>query len=163
MKQIGILSDTHRFWDPRFVDYFKDCDEVWHAGDVGSGEILDQLQALVPQVRAVYGNIDGQDVRWRCPGLMTFECEGVKVLLKHITGYPGRWAPGMRALISEEKPTVVVGGHSHILKVVYDKELEVLHINPGAAGRQGWQSCRTLFRIKIDGVDIKDCEVIELH
>ena len=163
MKRIGILSDTHGVWDRRFTEYFKECDEVWHAGDVGDPEIIQKLQALVPTVHAVYGNIDGQDVRWITESTAVFQCEDCKVMMQHITGYPGRWAPGMKLLINEIKPDIVVGGHSHILKVVYDKELQLLHLNPGAAGRQGWQSCRTLLRLTIDGSDIRNCEVIELH
>lgn len=163
MKQIGILSDTHGLWDDRFTEYFKDCDEVWHAGDVGDAEIIRRLQRLVPMVRCVYGNIDGDPVKWIAEETAEFTCEECRVMLRHITGYPGRWAPGMLSRIIEGKPDIVVGGHSHILKVVCDKELNLLHVNPGAAGRQGWQNCRTLIRLQIDGKDIKNCEVIELH
>lgn len=162
MKQIGILSDTHGLWDDKFTKYFCDCDEIWHAGDIGDVEILNRLSQLAPIVRAVYGNIDGQDARWRCNSIEIFQCEDVKVLMKHIVGYPGRWAPGMKAILQEEKPGLVIAGHSHILKVIYDKDLKLLHINPGAAGRQGWQTGRTIIRLKIDGSDIKDCEIIEL-
>lgn len=162
MKQIGILSDTHSKWDERFVTYFKDCDEVWHAGDIGDMEIIDRLRQLVPVVRAVYGNIDGDEARWRLDDICRFKCEDVYVFMKHICGYPGRWAPGVRAMLAEEHPGIVVGGHSHILKVVYDKELNLLHVNPGAAGQQGWQSARTLVRLQIDGADIRNCEIIEL-
>lgn len=162
MKQIGILSDTHGVWDAKFVKYFSDCDEIWHAGDIGDVDILNRLSQLSPKVRAVYGNIDGQDARWRCNSIEIFQCEGVKVFLKHIVGYPGHWAAGVKEQLKEEQPDLVIAGHSHILKIMYDKELELLHINPGAAGRQGWQTGRTLVRIKIDGKDIKDCEIIEL-
>lgn len=162
MKQIGILSDTHGLWDDKFTKYFCDCDEIWHAGDIGDVEILNRLSQWAPIVRAVYGNIDGQDARWRCNSIEIFQCEDVKVLMKHIVGYPGRWAPGMKAILQEEKPGLVIAGHSHILKVIYDKDLKLLHINPGAAGRQGWQTGRTIIRLKIDGSDIKDCEIIEL-
>lgn len=162
MKQIGILSDTHGLWDERYSEYFKDCDEVWHVGDIGDADIIKRLRQLVPVVHAVYGNIDGQDIRWQCNEIERFKCEDVSVWMKHISGYPGRWAPTVRGILATERPGLVVGGHSHILKVVYDKDLNLLHINPGAAGRQGWQSARTLVRIKIDGSDIKDCEVIEL-
>lgn len=162
MKQIGILSDTHGVWDARFAEHFKDCDEVWHAGDIGDPEIITRLRQLVPAVHAVYGNIDGQDIRWQYGEIDRFRCEGVNVWMKHISGYPGKWAPGVKKLLVEERPGLVVGGHSHILKVIYDKELGLLHVNPGAAGRQGWQSVRTLIRLKIDGTEIRDCEVIEL-
>ena len=162
MKQIGILSDTHGCWDARFGEHFKDCDEVWHAGDIGDPEVIVRLRQLVPVVRAVSGNIDGQDIRWRFGEIDRFKCEDVDVWMKHITGYPGKWAPGVKKMLAEEHPGLVIGGHSHILKVVYDKELELLHINPGASGHQGWQAVRTLIRLKIDGSDIRDCEVIEL-
>lgn len=163
MKHIGILSDTHSVWDDRFVKYFKDCDEVWHAGDIGDMEIIDRLRQLVPVVRAVYGNIDGQEARWRFDEICRFDCENVKVWMKHIVGYPGRYAPGIKAMLQEEKPGMVVAGHSHILKIMYDKDLLMLHVNPGAAGRSGWQSTRTIVRLIIDGDNIKNCEVIELN
>lgn len=162
MKQIGILSDTHGLWDTRYAGYLKDCDEVWHAGDIGDAGIITRLRQLVPVVHAVPGNIDGQDIRWQFSEIERFKCEDVHVWMKHIAGYPGRWAPGVRKMLVEEQPGIVVGGHSHILKVIYDKELELLYINPGAAGRQGWQTVRTLVRIKIDGSDIRDCEIVEL-
>lgn len=162
MKQIGILSDTHGCWDERFAEHFKDCDEVWHAGDIGDTEVIRKLREVVPIVRACAGNIDGQDIRWQFGEIVRFRCEDVDVWMKHISGYPGKWAPGVKKMLSEERPGIVIGGHSHILKVIYDKDLALLHINPGAAGHQGWQSVRTLIRLKIDGSDIRDCEVIEL-
>ncbi len=162
MKRIGVLSDTHSCWDDRYAMYFKDCDEIWHAGDVGDADLLDRLEGLAPVFRGVCGNIDHGEVRRRLPELVTFQVEGVKVLMTHVGGYPGRWAPGMKRLLKEENPKLMVDGHSHILRVMYDKELDLLHINPGAAGRQGWQKVRTLIRFTIDGEDIKDCEVVEL-
>ena len=162
MRRIGIISDTHSCWDDKFSFYLKDCDEIWHAGDIGDAELLDYFQALVPVVRAVSGNIDHGEVRRRCRELEIFRVEGVKVLLTHIGGYPGRWAPGMKRLLREEGIDLMVDGHSHLLKIIYDKELGLLHINPGAAGRQGWQSKRTIVRITIEGTDIRDAEVIEL-
>lgn len=161
MKQIGILSDTHGYWDDRYASYFADCDEIWHAGDVGDMTIIERL-AEICTVRAVSGNVDHGAVRRHCRELLIFECEGVRVLLTHIGGYPGRWASGMRKLLTENNITLMVDGHSHILKVMYDKALSLLHINPGAAGQQGWQRVRTLVRLKIDGADMRDCEVIEL-
>lgn len=162
MKRIGIISDTHSQWDDRFVQYFKDCDEVWHAGDIGSEELLDRLEGLVPVVRAVYGNIDGAAIRRRCKEVECFTTEGVKVWMTHIGGYPNRYAPGVKAELLKEQPRLFISGHSHILKVVNDKALKLLHINPGAAGRQGWQSARTLVLLTLDNGDIKDCEVVEL-
>lgn len=162
MKRIGILSDTHGKWDDRFAVHFADCDEVWHAGDVGDYSIIERLADIVPVVRAVAGNADGGMVRRKCPELDVFMAEDVKVLLTHIGGYPGRWAPGMKKLLRETGARLMVDGHSHILKVMYDRELGVLHVNPGAAGEQGWHKVRTLIRLVIDGADIRDCEVIEL-
>ena len=162
MKRIGILSDTHSHWDDKYSLYFADCDEIWHAGDIGDADLLDRLEGIGPKLRAVSGNIDHGEVRRRCPELLIFDCEGVKVLLTHIGGYPGRWAPGLKRLLREEGVKLMVDGHSHLTKVMYDPELDLLHINPGAAGRQGWQKQRTLIRLTIDGADMRDCEVIEL-
>ncbi len=162
MKKIGILSDTHGYWDDRYATHFAGCDEVWHAGDIGHYEIIEKLRDIVPVVRAVSGNIDHGMVRRKCPELEVFEVEGVRVLLTHIGGYPGRWAPGMKKLLKEEGIKLMVCGHSHILKVIYDKDLDLLHINPGAAGQQGWHKARTLIRLTVDGTDMRDCEIIEL-
>lgn len=162
MKRIGILSDTHSHWDDKYTLYFTDCDEIWHAGDIGDISLLERLEAIGPKVRAVSGNVDHGEVRRRCHELEIFTIEGVKVLLTHIGGYPGKWAPGMQKLLREENITLMVDGHSHILRVMYDPQLQLLHINPGAAGRQGWQKKRTLVRLTIDGTDMRDCEVIEL-
>lgn len=162
MKRIGILSDTHGYWDDRFAAYFKDCDEVWHAGDIGDYSIIERLQEIVPVVRAVNGNIDHGMVKRKCKELEIFNVEGVKVLLTHIGGYPGRWAKGMKQLLRDEHIALMVDGHSHILKVIYDKELHLLHINPGAAGTAGWHKMRTLVKLTIDEEDMRDCEVIEL-
>ncbi len=120
------------------------------------------MRAIGPRVRAVSGNIDSGMVRRMCPELLIFELEGVKVLMTHIGGYPGRYAPGMRRLLFEERPQLMVAGHSHILKVIYDQELSLLHVNPGAAGVHGWQKERTLVRLIIDNGDMRDLEVIEL-
>lgn len=162
MRLIGILSDTHGQLDARIATYFHKCDEIWHAGDIGSEELLDSLEGLCPIVRAVYGNIDGASIRRRCKEVECFTTEGVKVWMKHIGGYPNRYAPGVKAQLLEEMPQIFVSGHSHILKIVYDKSLNLLHINPGAAGRQGWQSARTLVRLSLDNGTISNCEVIEL-
>ncbi|MDE6134240.1 MAG: metallophosphatase family protein [Muribaculaceae bacterium] len=161
MKRIGILSDTHGYWDDRYSTHFADCHEIWHAGDIGDYAIIERLAEICP-VRAVSGNIDSGTVRRKCRELEIFDIEGVRVLLTHIGGYPGRWAPGMKRLLADNRVRLMVDGHSHILKVMYDPALEVLHINPGAAGQQGWQKVRTLVRLVIDGNDIRDCEVIEL-
>lgn len=161
MKRIGILSDTHGWWDDRYVQYFKDCDEIWHAGDIGSEELIDRLSAIAP-VRAVCGNIDGAALRRRFKEVEIFTVEGVKVLMTHIGGYPGRYAQGIKAMLLAEQPQLFVAGHSHILKVVNDKWLGLLHINPGAAGKQEWQTVRTLVLLTIDNGTFADCEVVEL-
>jgi len=163
MKRIGLISDTHGYLDENVFRHFKDCNEIWHAGDFGNIELLNQLriQSGLP-VRGVYGNIDGQDIRSEFPEQLLFNCEDVKVFMKHIGGYPGRYAPGVKDMIIKEKPLLFISGHSHILKVMYDDKLHCLHINPGAAGKQGWQKVRTIIRFVIDGKEIKNCEVIEL-
>lgn len=162
MKRIGIISDTHSCRDPRFALHFKDCDEIWHAGDIGDIDTLKYFANMGPRLRAVCGNIDSTDVRRHCPELLEFEVEGVSVIMTHIGGYPGKWAPGIKKMLMEKRPTMMVDGHSHILKVIYDRELNVLHVNPGAAGTQGWQRERTLIRLTIDGDSVRDLEVIEL-
>lgn len=161
MKQIGILSDTHGYWDDRYAHYFADCDEIWHAGDIGDISIVERLEEICP-VRAVRGNVDHGAVARKCPELLEFQVEDVPVLLTHIGGYPGKWSPGMKKLLREKGTRLMVDGHSHILKVIFDKELGLLHINPGAAGQQGWHRKRTLIRLVIDGADMRDCEIIEL-
>ena len=161
MKRIGLLSDTHAYWDDRYTKYFSECDEIWHAGDFGSSEIADRLSALKP-LRGVFGNIDGHDLRMRFSEKYRFKCEEVEVLMKHIGGYPGHYDPSIRGSIFARPPKLFISGHSHILKVVYDKTLGCLHINPGAAGISGFHKVRTLVRFTIDGSEIKDLEVIEL-
>lgn len=161
MKTIGIISDTHGYWDDKYLTYFEPCDEIWHAGDIGSAEVADKLAAFRP-LRAVYGNIDDGDIRHRFSEILRFRCEDVNVLMKHIGGYPGKYDPSIRDSIFKDPPQLFISGHSHILKVKYDKELNLLHINPGAAGLQGWQTDRTIVRLTIDGKKFTDCEVIAL-
>lgn len=161
MKRIGILSDTHGWWDEKYARHFSDCDEIWHAGDIGSTLIIDRLESICP-VRAVYGNIDGQEARLRFSETLRFKVEECNVILKHIGGYPGKYDPSIRVLLYKEQPQLFVAGHSHILKVQYDKVIDCLHVNPGAAGKQGWQQVRTLIKLTIDGKNVKDLEVIEL-
>lgn len=162
MKRIGILSDTHSCWDDRYALHFRDCDEIWHAGDIGCLDTLQRLRAIGPEVRAVRGNIDHGPVARLCPEILSFTVEDVPVWMTHIGGYPGRYAPGVRRMLIDARPRLMVAGHSHILKVMYDSELDLLHINPGAAGHHGWQKERTLVRLTIDGADMRDLEVIEL-
>ncbi|MBO7192670.1 MAG: metallophosphoesterase family protein [Bacteroidaceae bacterium] len=161
MKRIGILSDTHGYWDDKYLFYFADCDEVWHAGDIGTPIIIELLEKHCT-VRAVCGNIDGGDLNRRFSKVLRFKVEECDVLMTHIGGYPGKYAPTIRKEIYSEKPNLFVAGHSHILKVMYDRTLDCLHVNPGAAGKQGWQQVRTLVKLTIDGKDIKNLEVIEL-
>ena len=161
MKKIGLISDTHSYLDEKVFEHFKDVDEIWHGGDFGNAAIADALKAVKP-LRGVYGNIDGYDISSEFPEELIFMCEGVKVFIKHIGGYPGRYAPGVKNIIIKEKPQLFISGHSHILKIMYDEKLQCLHINPGAAGLQGWHKVKTLIRFVIDGKQIKNCEVIEL-
>ena len=161
MKRIGIISDTHAYWDEKYLHYFEPCDEIWHAGDIGSAELADRLAAFRP-LRAVYGNIDGRELRTRFPQTLRFHVEGAEVLMKHIGGYPGRYDPSIRRELTERPPQLFISGHSHILRIKYDRTLRLLHINPGAAGMQGWQKERTIVRLTIDGAQMKDCEVVTL-
>lgn len=161
MKRIGLLSDTHACWDDRYLLHFEHCDEIWHAGDIGSVEVADRLAAFRP-LRAVYGNVDGQELRTMFPEVLRFEVEGVSVLMKHIGGYPGKYDPSVRSALLQAPPKLFVSGHSHILKVKFDQKLGLLHINPGAAGCYGFHKVRTLVRFEIDGGAFRNLEVIEL-
>lgn len=162
MKKIGILSDTHSCWDDRYAVHFKDCDEIWHAGDVGDIDIIRRLEDTAPVVRAVRGNIDHGDVCRRCRESEIFEVEGLRIWLTHIAGYPGKYAPGVRDFLASNPINIMVCGHSHILKVMPDRQLRLLHINPGAAGYHGWQKVRTLIRLTVDSGNVSSLEVIEL-
>ena len=160
MKRIGLLSDTHGWLNPKVFDFFKDCDEIWHVGDIGSTEVPDSLLAFKP-LRAVYGNIDDHKIRLMFNWINIFTIENVKVMMTHIGGYPGHYEPGIKELIIKEKPNIFISGHSHILKVMNDKELNLLHINPGAAGNSGFHKIITMLRFQIDGSDIKNMELYE--
>ena len=162
MKRIGLLSDTHGYWDDRYLKYFEESDEIWHAGDIGSMDVLDRLMKF-RTFRGVYGNIDGQDIRKILPEINRFELEGADVMIKHIGGYPGKYDMQVKKIISSATPDLLICGHSHILKVKYDKDYELLHINPGAAGKYGFHTVRTLVRFKIDCGKFSDLEVIELQ
>lgn len=161
MRRIGLLSDTHGCWDERYEKYFKECDEIWHAGDIGSMDVADRLAQIAP-LRAVYGNIDSGDVRIKFPEVYRWKCEEVDVLMKHIGGYPGKYDRSIMRQIYDMPPKLFISGHSHITKVMFDHRLHILHINPGAAGLYGQQPVRTLVRFVIDGEQVKDLEVIEL-
>ncbi len=161
MKRIGLLSDTHAFWDEKYLKYFESCDEIWHAGDIGSLEIAERLAAFRP-LRAVYGNIDGQDIRQRYPQTLRFTVEKAEIVMKHIGGYPGRYDRSIFSTLLMHPPKLFISGHSHILKVMHDKTLGMLHINPGAAGNYGFHKVRTLVRFSINDGHFEDLEVIEL-
>lgn len=161
MKRIGLLSDTHGYWDDRYLKYFEECDEIWHAGDIGSMDVLDRLMKF-RTFRGVYGNIDGQDIRKILPEINRFELEGADVMIKHIGGYSGKYDQQVKKIINTAAPNLLICGHSHILKVKYDRDYELLNINPGAAGKYGFHTVRTLVRFNIDNCKFSDLEVIEL-
>jgi putative phosphoesterase len=159
MTRIGLLSDTHSYLHPKIFSFFADCDEIWHAGDIGDIETADKLKAFRP-LRAVYGNIDGGLLRF-FKETEVFYCEGVKVMMTHIGGYPGRYSKGVGVKIREIKPKLFISGHSHILKVINDKRNELLHINPGAAGKSGFHNKITFVKFIIDKKRIMDLSVFE--
>lgn len=160
MKRIGLISDTHGFLDEAVFTHFKDCDEIWHAGDFGEG-VAKSLKEW-KEIKGVFGNIDGAEIRNEFPEQIVFMCEEVKVMIRHIGGSPPRYNPETKKQLVIHQPQLFISGHSHILKAMYDDKINCLHMNPGAAGRHGWQKVRTIIRFVIDGKDIKDCEVIEL-
>ena len=161
MTRIGLLSDTHTYLHPKIFEVFKDCDEIWHVGDIGNLETAQKLEKFKP-FKAVFGNIDGQGLRQSYAETLIFNCEEVKVVMKHIGGYPRRYAQGVRELIEKEKPQLFISGHSHILKVIYDEKYKLLHINPGAAGKSGMHKVRTALRFDIRGRDFMNMEILEV-
>ena len=162
MIRVGLLSDTHAHLDERIPDFFASCDEIWHAGDIGSIEVAERLQAIKP-LRAVFGNIDGRPIRTLFPEDLRFECGGLEVFMTHIGGYPGRYSPRDRVILKENPPGLFICGHSHILKVMPDKPLGLLHINPGACGLVGFHQVKTIVRFTIATGKVQDLEVIELR
>ena len=161
MKKILLLSDTHSYIDDRILRYVEEADQVWHAGDIGIASVSDEIQKRKP-LKGVYGNIDGAEIRKEFPLHQRFMCEKVDVWITHIGGYPGKYSPGVREEIKTNPPKIFISGHSHILKVMNDKKLGVLHMNPGAAGKHGFHQVRTMLRFTIDGSDIANLEVVEL-
>jgi putative phosphoesterase len=161
LTRIGLISDTHHFLDDQVFRHFDQCDEIWHAGDFGTVAVAEKLAAFRP-LKGVYGNIDGYDIRSIYPETSVWTCEGVNVCMTHIGGYPGKYVPAVRKQIISSAAGLFICGHSHILRVIYDDKLQCLHMNPGAAGKQGWHKVRTIIRFVIDGSEIKNCEVIEL-
>lgn len=158
MKKIGVLSDSHGYINPDLFEFFKDCDEIWHAGDMCSDEIIYELETIAP-VRAVYGNCDGWDIRDGITKYQIFDCEQHKVLMGHIIGKPGHYEPDVLQLIQTEKPTLLVAGHSHILAVIPDPKHNLLYINPGAAGKFGFHQLITFVRFDVDGKEINNFEI----
>ncbi|MGZ8527115.1 MAG: metallophosphoesterase family protein [Kaistella sp.] len=161
MKKILLLSDSHSCIDERILDYAKQADEIWHCGDFGNLEVVEQLEKIKP-LRGVYGNIDGTEIRKIFPEVLRFQCEEVEVLMIHIGGYPGRYSPLAKKEIEEQAPKLFISGHSHILKAMFDKKNTLLHLNPGAMGKVGWHQMRTMMRFEINKDQIENLEVIEL-
>lgn len=162
MKKILLLSDTHSYIDEQILKFVKQADEVWHAGDIGDLKVIDAIKKLKP-LRAVYGNIDNAEARMEFPLDNRFAIEGVDVWMTHIGGYPNRYNPRVREEIKKSPPKLFISGHSHILKVQFDKKLDLLHLNPGAVGKHGFHKVRTMLRFEIDKKDIKALEIIELE
>jgi hypothetical protein len=160
MKKILLLSDTHSYIDDNVIKYIKQADEIWHAGDIGDLKVTDAIKALKP-LRAVFGNIDNAEARAEFPEHNRFQCEGIDVWMTHIGGYPPRYNNRVREELKANPPDIFISGHSHILKVMPDKKLDLLHINPGAIGTHGFHKVRTMVRFEIDGKQIKNLEVIE--
>lgn len=161
MKRILLLSDTHSHIDDRMLKYVAEADEIWHAGDIGNPEVTDEIKKLKP-LKAVFGNIDGAEIRKEFPLNHRFFCEDISVWITHIGGYPGKYSPAIREEIQKNPPQLFISGHSHILKVMNDKKLGLLHMNPGAAGKSGFHQMRTMLRFTIQGKNISVLEVIEL-
>ncbi len=161
MQKIGLISDTHGSLHPKIASFLKDCNQIWHAGDIGSMDVAEQLRKIAP-LKAVHGNIDGQGLRMIFPEHQVFMCEEVKVYMTHIGGYPGKYEPKALKRIQKEKPRIFISGHSHILKVINDHAHNLLHMNPGAAGNFGYHQKRTAIRFEIDGNNIRELEVLEV-
>lgn len=162
MTKIGLISDTHGYFDPKIKDYFSDRDEIWHAGDIGSREVITKLEKLAP-VKAVHGNIDDAKIRAEFPLNLFFNCEAINVWITHIGGYPSRYTKRVREQLDKDSsPDLFIVGHSHILKVMKDSKYNLLHMNPGAAGYYGFHKVKTLLRFNIDGKNITSLEAIEL-
>jgi putative phosphoesterase len=162
LKKILLLSDTHSFLDEKILKYVLLADEVWHAGDIGNLTVTDEIKKLKP-LRAVFGNIDDDKARMEFPLNNRFRCEDVDVLITHIGGYPGKYNQAIRSELQSNPPKLFICGHSHILKVQFDKSLNLLHMNPGAAGISGFHQVRTMLRFVIDAAEIKDLEIIEME
>ncbi|HZV71725.1 MAG TPA: metallophosphoesterase family protein [Saprospiraceae bacterium] len=163
MTSIGLLSDTHGFLDESLKLMLDNCDEIWHAGDFGTMDVYQQLMQLNKPLRGVYGNIDNQELRALLPLNQCWQVEELKIFMTHIGGYPGRYDARVKNILTEQQPGIYVCGHSHFLKVIYDKTFKLLHLNPGACGKEGFHKIRTALKFSIDGDKIKDMGVIELN
>jgi len=162
MTKIGVLSDTHSVLPESVYNFLKDCDQIWHAGDIGNHKVIEKLSESGSEIHAVFGNIDGQDIRMILPEVETFNVEGLSILLMHIGGTPSRYSPKANSLIKKYRPDIFVCGHSHILKIMYDKKNNLLYINPGAAGRNGFHKKITAVRFEIDNAKIQKMEVLDI-
>jgi putative phosphoesterase len=161
LKTIGLLSDTHSDISDKILDFFSNVNEIWHAGDIGSMDVVNQLQAIKP-LKAVYGNIDDYKIRQEFPEIMEFMCESIAVLMIHIGGYPGKYEKKVIDILKTKSFDLFISGHSHILKVIYDKKYEMMHINPGAAGKNGFHNVRTAVKFNIDGKELKNLQIFEM-
>lgn len=162
MKTIGLISDTHSYLHPSISSFLAQCNEIWHAGDIGDIETAKAIASIKP-LKAVYGNIDGQDIRSFYPLYQSFKCENLNVLIIHIGGYPGRYSQHAKELIRELHPGLFISGHSHILKVINDKQNKLLHLNPGAAGKYGLHQVITAMKFIVDDTNIRDLEILEIN
>ena len=161
MKKILLISDTHGYLDKKLIKHIQDADEVWHAGDIGTFELVSEITKLKP-LKAVFGNIDGNDIRALYPEDLIFNCENLPVFMTHIGGYPGKYPTRIKQIIEQNRPQLFICGHSHILKVMYDKHFSLLHVNPGAAGTHGFHSVKTVVKFEVEAGEIKNLAVIEL-
>lgn len=160
MKKIGLISDTHGVWDDALRCFLDGVDEIWHAGDFGNLETYQAIASFKP-LRAVYGNIDGAELRGRIKGITKFTCEAKRVMMTHIGGYPKRYDARIEPMLDTERPDIFIAGHSHILRVMYDKRHDLLYMNPGAAGLYGFHKVRTALRFEIDGTEVRKMELGE--
>jgi len=162
VTKIALLSDSHGRLDDQLISLLIDADEIWHGGDIGNIGVIDQLKSLKKTIRAVYGNIDNATIRIEVPAQLQWVLEGKKFFMTHIGGYPGHYAKGIKDILREIQPDVFICGHSHILKVIFDKELNLLHLNPGACGKEGFHPVRTMLKFSVDQGQLKDMAAIEL-
>ena len=160
--KIILISDSHHSLDERIFPHLEECDEIWHAGDIGNLKVTDKLKTFAP-IRAVWGNIDDHKAKKEFRKTTYFKCQELKVMMTHIGGYPGRYEKGIKEILKNKNPDLFISGHSHILKVMHDKELDILHMNPGAIGNYGWHKVKTILAFTVNGKEIKDLRVIEFR